>query len=146
MRHDRHPLDAWTPRLEKSSGTPTQKVEFAGDNLFFLQAANLPNPVNDRVTGDDASLFLANGNFIPEVAARVLPTSSKIFMSGYSVQALDERLSLDVECVFPASRKISILNGAETHEYLLVRFDLSNFKSFSSTVRQNDEPGTESTQ
>ena len=59
------------------------------------------------------------------------------FPSEFTIRELDDRLSLDVVCTFPSSRKIVVLNGVEEHEFLLARFDLSSYKEFEGVTTQN---------
>ena len=40
-------------------------------------------------------------------------SDEKTFTSLYSLRDLDERLSQDISCTFPMSRKISVVNGVE---------------------------------
>ena len=129
-----------------------RRLQFGGKDLFFLQAGAAANVVNDRTTaqiladGSTAVLFDNLGVPIPLIAARFVPNAAKAFQSGFSIQNLDERLSLDVTSVFPSSRKISVVDGIENHEYLLVRFDLANFKTFASTSKQNNDRMLQSTE
>ena len=109
-------------------------LEFPSSNLFFIQHAPAPDEDDDIVSPADLPHLLANA-----IVARNWATVSKVFVTGYSISALDTRLSLDVSSVFPASRKLSIENGKEKHEYLLARFDLTNEKLFESTSRQNQD-------
>ena len=107
-------------------------LEFPSNHLFFIQDGGAPNPANDTISPADLPDQLV-------INARNVATVSKVFVTGYSISALDTRLSLDVSSVFPASRKLSIENGKEKHEYLLARFDLTNEKLFESTSRQNED-------
>ena len=55
------------------------------------------------------------------------------------MRELDDRLSLDLVSTFPASRKINILDGVEQHDYILARFDLSDYKEFRSVTTQDPD-------
>ena len=121
--------------IRVSAGTH-RRLQFPGIDLFFLQAGAVANPVNDVIT--PAALFNPDGTMIAQVAARGVPTAGKEVHTGNSIQELDERVSLDLESVFPASRKISVQQGEEVHEYILARFDLNNFKTFEATTRQDE--------
>ena len=107
-------------------------LEFPSNQLFYIQAAALPNPLNDIVS--PAALPAQ-----AIIDARAVPTVSKMFQTGYSISQLDTRLSMDISSVFPASRKLSVINGSEKHEYLLARFDLTNDQFFESTSRQDED-------
>ena len=90
-----------------------------------------PTPLKDAVDAFiDPDNIVANREFGGELVN---------FTSLYSLRDLDERLSQDISCTFPMSRKISVVNGIENHEYLLARFDLSTYKQFFAKTFQSDE-------
>lgn len=65
------------------------------------------------------------------IQARIPPAGQTV-VSDKTIRELDDRVSLDLFSTFPASRKINVVNGVEQHEYLLARFDLSDYKTFES--------------
>ena len=71
--------------------------------------------------------------------AHTIPENDYTWSSDATIRALDERVSLDVVCTFPTSRKISVLDGVEQHEFLLARFDLGNYKQFRSVTSQTSD-------
>ena len=79
------------------------------------------------------------GGYPPVVHAHTIPENDYTWSSDATIRALDERVSLDVVCTFPTSRKISVLDGIEQHEFLLARFDLGNYKQFRSVTSQSSD-------
>ena len=69
---------------------------------------------------------------------REVPPNAMTWFSGMTIRELDDRLSIDLVTTFPASRKINILDGVEQHEFLIARFDLSNYKKFNCVTTQDD--------
>ena len=100
------------------------------NNCTRLKKQWSPTPLKD-----DAGAFIDPDNIVANREFR----DEKIFTSKYSLRDLDERLSQDISCTFPMSRKISVVNGVENHEYLLARFDLSTYKQFFAKTFQSDE-------
>ena len=78
------------------------------------------------------------GELIPQVDGRYIQGEHTQWVSDFTVRELDDRLSMDLVSTFPASRKINILDGTEKHEFLLARFDLSNYKNFDSVTTQDE--------
>lgn len=65
------------------------------------------------------------------------PDNDATFVSTRTVKTLDRRASLDVWASFPITNRIETVNGAEVHEHLLTRFDLTSMKEFT-TARDFD--------
>lgn len=112
-------------------------VGSVGGGDLFTNTATLANPIifdgTDLVDADNAVEFRV---VIEDVTEEDFGT---IFQSTESIKNFDERLSLDLISTFPCSRKVCILNGIQTEEYLLGRFDLSDFRDFKiSGTTQND--------
>jgi hypothetical protein len=59
--------------------------------------------------------------------ASILGARAELYESGNTISCLDTRLSLDVEASFPLSTQHQILNGAESHDYLLGRFPIGDY-------------------
>jgi hypothetical protein len=115
-----------SPIMQNRLGLPPQ--------IFCL--SDLAGNLN---THDDSSLFTdAGGVFIDETVGRYAPLVEFRNKSQFSVNELDDRLSLDVICTFPNSNKIMVLNGKEEHEYVLGRFNLNDYKRFETVAESND--------
>ena len=94
-----------------------------------------------NITTHDNSILFTNADvFIDETTNRYNPLTEFRMTSQFSLDELDDRLSLDVICTFPNSNKISVLNGQEEHEYVLGRFVLNDYKKFE-TVMESDSDG-----
>jgi hypothetical protein len=97
---------------------------------------------DNAVTFSDATgqaLFQAGTqNFINDVNNRIITAHEIVRITGFSVDELDSRLSLDIQCTFPNSNKISVLNGKEEHEYILARFILNDYKTFKTNTISDD--------
>ena len=115
---------------------------------FISPGMDPPKPLFDEASNIQANGFL---QFHQDVLNSINPANIQAldgfgeFPSDFTIRELDDRLSLDVICTFPASRKIFVLDGNEDHEYLLARFDLSSYKEFEGVSTQNDEKMLEST-
>ena len=53
-----------------------------------------------------------------------------------SVFHCDERISLDIEISIPLSQSIDVLNGKETHTYLLNRYMITDYVSVENKTQQ----------
>ena len=73
------------------------------------------------------------------ITTRVVPPTDYTWVSTFTVRELDDRLSLDVISTFPASQKINVVDGKEQGEYVLARFDLSDYKYFETVATHNDD-------
>ena len=60
-----------------------------------------------------------------------------IFESERPLSAFDHRLSQDVIAYFPISQSISFLDGKESHEFILARFPLNDYKSMFEVTNVN---------
>jgi len=89
----------------------------------------------------DNLLFVAGTEaFIDDVENRQITVGDGIIrMSPFTVDQLDTRLSIDVVCTFPNSTKITCFNGKESHEYVLARFVIADYKSFRTNTLSNDD-------
>jgi hypothetical protein len=109
-----------------------------GGVLTFLALNNEP----DYAPGDNVSLFLTVAQAAVLVPAVVVADNFSAFRHavagmvnapphGYAsanpISCLDTRLSLDVQASFPLSTQHQILNGAESHDYLLGRFPIGDY-------------------
>ena len=95
-------------------------------NLFSVNIANFLGLV---IVYDDLTQPL------PAPALNILPPlQAARFPSVSSIKQLDERSSLDLWVSFPISNRIEVLNGIESHEHLLGRFDLTDVQEFVGTT------------
>ena len=109
-------------------GTQTQKQTGFPEYLYVNEGAEL-------FTGIDGYGFLVDeGDFLydPDVSDEYTYTSS------YAMNAFDERLSLDVVATFPLSNVISVIDGVESHEFILARFPLNDYKKFETDLLTDD--------
>ena len=61
------------------------------------------------------------------------------FESLYAMNNFDDRLSLDIVLTIPLSNSITVIDGHEEHEYILARFNLSDFKRFDTSTTLLDD-------
>lgn len=106
--------------------------------------SSLINPTIRTAAGVwvDPDNIRPNRYFVEDVVA-------KRFSSGESITNFDERMSIDLISTFPVSRKVVIVNGEHTEEYLLGRFDLNGFNNYSvinTYPRDGDMPQDPNTQ
>ena len=106
--------------------------------LFHVQAAIVGHPIltntsslinpliHDGGAYLDANTAIANRTVIED------DVFGNFFQSEESIKNYDERMSLDLVSTFPTSRKVCVFNGEQSEEYLLGRFDLSNFRDFET--------------
>ena len=73
------------------------------------------------------------------VDGRQVPNESVTWVSTFTVRELDDRLSLDVISTFPASQKLFVVDGKESGEYVLARFDLSDYKYFETEATHDGD-------
>ena len=100
-----------------------------------------PNEISmfDYITPIQANGYVAYTQEVQDaLIANAVPNNSFDFTSDFTIRELDDRLSLDIVCVFPISRKIFVLDDKEEHEFLLARFDLTSYKTFENVSTQND--------
>ena len=90
-----------------------------------------------QVVGGEAELYGDLDAFT--IQARELPPTNYTYESDFTVRELDDRLSLDVISTFPASQKIYVIDGKEQGEYILARFDLSDYKYFETVATHDDD-------
>lgn len=108
-------------------GPQTQKQTGLPQYLFVNEAAG-----GLLRTGIDGYDFLVdeNGAFVEDH----IVTDEYAYSSSYVMNAFDERLSLDVVATFPLSNVISVVDGKESHEFILARFPLSDYKRFDTNL------------
>jgi len=93
-------------------------------NLFSVNIFNFP--VN--IVYDDLTQPVPVGlNILPPLQAARFPSVT-------TIKQLDERSSLDLWVSFPISNRIEVLDGIESHEHLLGRFDLTDVQEFAGTT------------
>ena len=86
-------------------------------------------PVLDAFGNPTGETFLGfNNDSDRAVTVRMGSTSIN------TLEAWDDRLSVDVIATFPVSSKISVLNGKENRDILLARFSISDYETNSSEV------------
>jgi len=97
---------------------------------------------DNAVTYSDATgqaLFQAGTqNFVNDIDNRIITANEIVRITRFSVDELDSRLSLDIQCTFPNSNKISVFNGKEEHEYILARFIMNDYKTFKTNTISDD--------
>ena len=123
------------PHFAKRLGFPTYMFQIYNDTAFAGTVNLLPPETIFQVGPAPEGTYL----FMDVVNDREPPPDYTNWRSAYTIRELDDRISIDLVSTFPVSRKISVLDGKETQEYLLARFDLSNYKEFSNVYSQDDE-------
>jgi hypothetical protein len=127
-------------------GPITRKLLGLREYLFYFQYQDLFNvdiwAINNEYFPENTiALFLADvvGNFFVFRAAVAFavhqggalagqPRRAPIlYESENTISCLDTRLSLDVEASFPISTQHQILNGVESHDFLLGRFPINDY-------------------
>lgn len=112
----------------------------AGQNAVIRSGRDPETPLFDEASNIQANGYLQfHAGVLFAVANFQLLADTYDFPSKFTIREIDDRLSLDVICTFPASRKLFVLDGKEDHEYLLARFDLSSYKEFEAVSIQDDE-------
>ena len=109
-------------------GTETQKYTGLKQYMFVVQDNN--GNIHTQENGNN--YLLAAGNFNPNFPANV--TSNFVFMSGRSLSAFDHRLYHDVVAFFPIANIVTFLDGIESHEFVLARFPLSDYKEIHNVI------------
>lgn len=60
------------------------------------------------------------------------------FISSYSLNKFDDRLSIDCICTLPIASKISVLNGVERRDFVLCRFPFVDLHEIYSEVTSDE--------
>ena len=112
-------------------GTETQKYTGLKQYMFVVQ-----DDEDDQFTQENGDQFLFDpdvpGFFNDENLENV--TSDFVFMSGRSLSAFDHRLYHDVVAFFPIANIVTFLDGKESHEFVLARFPLSDYKEIHNVI------------
>ena len=111
----------------------------------FQTRLGFPEYIFHMIDGNFDELTPANTVFtdidqlVIEARVHLDEAINRTWVSQFPVRSLDDRMSLDVISTFPSSRKTSVFDSVQTEEYLLVRFDLSDYKEFQAVVTQDDD-------
>ena len=87
---------------------------------------------------DDLDQFDQDGEVNVRITGRVLLDDDNAFLSTNSLDYLDTRLTLDILSTFPNSNKIQSINGKESHERVLARFPISDYKQYDIELTFRD--------
>ena len=117
--------------------THMQQMLGLSDSLFHIVDGG--GALYSNESANNVGLYDDLGAFLPVVNNRVANTVVYSTLSDYSLRNIDTRMTLDVTCTFPASSKISSVNGVEQREYVLARFWLNDVKKLETICKFTDE-------
>ena len=122
----------FSPILQKALGVKQY--------VFWVQVAVGGGGFLRYSSEDGDALFEADGQIALEVAARATPTvEPRNLLSLNTVDCLDMRVSLDITATLPIARRVSALNGTETHEQLIARFHWNEVDTFEVKTKFENE-------
>jgi hypothetical protein len=103
-------------------GNAAQKKTGYPEYLFVTEGAQL------RTAQDGVEYLFEDGQFTYDSEVE----EPYDYETRFAMNNYDDRLSLDIVMTIPISNQISIVDGREEHEYILARFDLSDYKRFDT--------------
>jgi hypothetical protein len=130
------------PITQKLLGLREYYFYFRYTDLGGVQTFMATNNEPDYAPGDNVALFLTVAQAAVLIPPVVVADNFSAFRHGIAgmvgalphgyapsnpISCLDTRLSLDVQASFPLSTQHQILNGAESHDFLLGRFPIQDY-------------------